>query len=222
MEPMMFTVGITILWTITKGAHGSSLPIVPFAVIGYSSVLLWRNSANRVAKAIEPNLSLLYHRNVRVIDLFAARLILEIAGSTISFVMLSVFFILIGVMDMPNDIFLMIEAWALLAWFAISLGLIIGAISETSEVFDRFWHTITYLLFPFSGAVFMVHWLPKAAQEFVLWLPMVHGVEMLRHGYFGDLIKTYENPSYIALVNLILMLLGLALVKDVGRKVEPE
>lgn len=81
----MFTLGVTALWTLSKATHGSSLPITAFAVTGYSSVLVWRNSASRCALAIEPNQSLLYHRNVRVIDLFLSRVILEIAGATISF-----------------------------------------------------------------------------------------------------------------------------------------
>jgi capsular polysaccharide transport system permease protein len=222
VEPMLFTLGVTALWTATKGTHGSNLPIVAFAVTGYSSVLLWRNGANRCAKAIEPNLSLLYHRNVRVVDLFAARLILEIAGSTISLVVLSLFFIAIGWMRWPADVLMMIFAWLLLAWFAISLGLIVGAVSERSEMFERIWHTITYLMFPLSGAVFMVAWLPKAAQELILWVPMVHGVEMLRHGYFGGTVHTYENPAYLMLVNLLLIFVGLALVRESGRRVEPE
>ena len=222
IEPMIFTLGITGLWTFTKSTHGSTLPIIPFAIIGYSSVLIWRNSANRVAKAIEPNLSLLYHKNVKVLDIYIARLVLEICGATISFASLSAIFIAAGFMKMPSDILTMILAWGLLSWFAISLGLVVGAISEMSEVFDRFWHTATYLIFPFSGSVFMVDWLPKSAQDFVLWLPMVHGVEMLRHGYFGEAVKTYESPHYVMLINTILLLIGLVMVQDVSRKVEPE
>ena len=221
VEPMLFTLGITALWTATSATHGSSLPIVAFALTGYSSVLLWRNGTSRCAKAIEPNLSLLYHRNVRVIDIFAARLLLEIAGGTISLVILSFVFVAVGAIQLPADLLTMILAWGLLAWFAVGLGLVIGAASERSEIFDRIWHTITYLMFPFSGAVFMVDWLPKAAQELVLWIPMVHGVEMLRHGYFGNLVRTYENPTYLVLANLILTLIGVALVRETGRRVEP-
>lgn len=66
-EPMMFTLGVTALWTVTKATHGSTLPITAFAVTGYSTVLLWRNCAGRCSLAIQPNQSLLYHRNVRVI-----------------------------------------------------------------------------------------------------------------------------------------------------------
>lgn len=222
VEPMSFTLGVTALWTLSKSTHGSNLPIVPFAVTGYSTVLMWRNSAGRCSKAIEPNLSLLYHRNVRVIDLFAARLLLEISGATISLIVISLTFIALGWMQVPVDILTMIFAWLLMAWFAVALGLVVGAISERSEMFERIWHTITYLLFPLSGALFMIDWMPKAVQKLLLILPMVHGTEMLRHGYFGNAVKTYEDPTYLMLINLILLLIGLSLARETGRRVEPE
>lgn len=222
LEPMLFTLGVTALWTATKSVHASTLPIVPFAVTGYASVLLWRNSSGRCAKAIEPNLSLLYHRNVRVLDIFFARLILEIAGSSITLIVISLAFIAADWMQWPANLLEMIQAWFLLTWFSIALGLIVGAISERSEVFERFWHTITYLLFPLSGCAFMVDWLPQRAQQLVLLNPIVHATEMLRHGYFGETVRTYENLSYLIVWNLGLLLLGLALIKETGRRVEPE
>jgi capsular polysaccharide transport system permease protein len=164
----------------------------------------------------------MYHRNVKVIDIFISRIILEWVGATASITVLTVFFASIGAMQWPSDPWPVIGGWLLLAWFALALGLIVGAISERSETFERMWHVVTYLLFPLSGAVFMVHWLPKVAQDAVLWLPMVHGVEMLRHGYFGGVIPTYENPAYFASVNLLLTMIGLALVYETGRRVQPE
>ena len=50
--------------------NATSIPIVAFAVTGYSSVLLWRNCANRSVSAIPPNKGLLFHRNVQVIDIY--------------------------------------------------------------------------------------------------------------------------------------------------------
>jgi capsular polysaccharide transport system permease protein len=202
--------------------HGHHIDIISFALTGYSSVLLWRNAVNRCNLAIAPNLSLMYHRNVRVIDIFAARLTLEISGATISLVVLSTVFLAIGWMATPADVLTMIVAWFMLAWFAAGLGLMIGALSERSEVVDRIWHTITYLMFPVSGAVFMVDWLPGAFREVVLWLPMVHGVEMLRHGYYGERVTTHYNIIYFAAINLVLMLIGLILVRQTQQRVEPE
>src|SRR6185436_16405858 len=77
VEPMLFTVGVTALWTLLSLHQTFSLPIVAFAVTGYSTVLLWRNCASRCAWAINPNLGLLHHRNVKVLDLFITRILLE-------------------------------------------------------------------------------------------------------------------------------------------------
>jgi capsular polysaccharide transport system permease protein len=222
IEPMLFTLGVAALWYATRMHVVSDIPIIAFAITGYSSVLLWRNAANRCSKAIEPNLSLMYHRNVKVIDIFLARVLLEIVGATASFALLTVFFATMGTMKWPQDIGYVLTGWLMLCWFAIALGFIVGSLSERSEAFERTWQIVTYLLFPLSGAVFMVHWLPKAGQDAILWLPMVHGVESIRHGYFGKVIPTYENVSYFAAVNLMFTLIGLALVRKTGRLVQPE
>src|SRR5450755_2903400 len=65
-EPMLFTLGVTTLWSLAGLAHkGSGIPIVAFAVTGYSSVLMWRNSASHCTHAIEGNRPLLFHRSVQ-------------------------------------------------------------------------------------------------------------------------------------------------------------
>jgi len=222
VEPMMFTLGVTALWTATKATHGSNLPIVAFAVTGYSSVLLWRNMPGRCANAIAPNLSLMYHRHVKVIDIFASRILLEVAGTSTSFTTLMIFFVLIGWMKAPEDIVKVMFGWFMLAWFGAALALLIGALSERSEIIEKVWHPMSYLLFPLSGAVFMVDWLPTAAQKFVLMLPMVHGVEILREGYFGSAVRAHYDLAYMVIVCMCMTLLGLAQVRDISRKVMPE
>lgn len=222
VEPMLFTLGVTALWTFAKAAHGSSLPIVAFAVTGYSSVLLWRNMPGRCSNAIEPNLSLMYHRHVKVIDLFAARILLEIAGTTTSFVTLTLLFISIDWMKPPENILKIMLGWFMLAWFGAALALLIGALAARTELVEKIWHPVAYLLFPLSGAIFMVDWLPKTAQKLVLLLPMVHGVEILREGYFGSMVHAHYDLAYMAACCLGLTLLGFAQERVVSRQVMPE
>jgi capsular polysaccharide transport system permease protein len=218
-EPMIFTLGIATLWAAAGMNHGSSIPIVAFAITGYSSVLMWRNAVGRCTSGIQSNLNLLYHRNVRVIDVFITRIVLEMAGATASFVVLVLLFTGLEWIELPNDPLLVVAGWLLLAWFGTALALTIGAATAFSELVERLWHPAAYLLFPLSGAAFMVDWLPAAAQPVVLMLPMVHGVELLREGYFGHVVRTHYDVGYMAGINLVLTVLGLLLVRAAGRRV---
>ncbi len=82
VEPMIFTLGVATIWSLFKAVHGSTLPIIAFAITGYSSILLWRNMAFRTIGAVMPNGSLLYHRNIKVFDIYLSRLLLEVVGAT--------------------------------------------------------------------------------------------------------------------------------------------
>ncbi|MCG8430352.1 MAG: ABC transporter permease [Candidatus Omnitrophica bacterium] len=225
VEPMVFTVGVTALWSILKANsfHGLDIPITAFAVTGYSSVLMWRNTVSYVSHSLTPNLSLLHHRNVRVIDVYFSRILLEITGVTISFVFLSLFFTIVGWMRLPEDMFKVIVGWFMLAWFGSSLSLVVGTLSERSELVEKIWHPLSYLLFPLSGAAFMVDWLPPAAQKIILLLPMVHGLELLREGFFGvNVVRTYYDIPYMAFVCLCLTFAGLAMIRDVVKNIGQE
>jgi len=218
-EPMIFTLGVAAFWAASGANHGSNLPIVAFAITGYSSVLMWRNSVGRCIGGIEQNASLLYHRNVRVMDVLATRILLEMAGATASFLVLTVAFFSIEWIQPPVDSLRVVAGWFMLAWFGAALALSVGAAAAFSHLVERIWHPISYLLFPLSGAAFMVDWLPPAGRDFVLMLPMVHAVELIREGYFGDVVRTHYDMGYMVGCNLALTLSGLFLMHAAARRV---
>ncbi len=222
LEPMIFTAGVAAVWSVTRNFHTSNLSIIAFAVTGYSAVLLWRNCASRCCMAIPPNVGLLYHRNVRVLDLFLTRILLEIAAATASFATLSVLFTALGLMERPKDMELLLSGWLLLSWFSCSLGLVLGPLTTYAEVIERLWHTLTYLILPFSGSLFLVEWLPPSVQQYALYSPMVSGVEMLRGGYYGSAVHAHYDAAYLAICSATLTLIGLCLIPVAVRRVEME
>lgn len=221
VEPMLFTLGVTTLWYIAGANHGSSLPIVAFALTGYSSVLLWRNMPGRCVAAIEPNQSLLYHRQVKLIDVYVARILLEGAGGTLSFMILSIGYIALEWITPPEDILLVVSGWLMLAWFGGALALLIGTVAFFSETVEKLWHPISYILLPLSGAGYLVSALPPEAQKWALYLPMVHGIEMLREGYFGSKVDSIYDASYMAGVTFVMTFIGLLVLRLVSRRVIP-
>jgi capsular polysaccharide transport system permease protein len=213
VEPALFTIGVAALWSLANLQKVSAIPIIAFAITGYSGVLLWRNTATQGLHAIKANTNLLFHRNVRLLDVFMARTALEVAGATASLVLLASVCTALGLIAAPQDPLTAVFAWVLLAWFAFGLALVLGSASAFTDLMSRIWTPLSYLLFPVSGAAFMVEWLPPAGRELVLWLPMVHATEMLREGYFGSVVRTHHDVGYLCTVNLLLTAFGLLLLR---------
>jgi ABC-type polysaccharide/polyol phosphate export permease len=218
VEPMLFTLGVTALWAFAGMGHGSNLPITAFALTGYSTILLWRNMPARCVAAINANIALMYHRNVRVMDIFLSRLALEAIGATMSFFLLAVLFIMLGLMDPPEDILALAQAWLMTAFFGVSLAMFLGALAEKSEIVEKLWHPAAYLLFPLSGAAFIVDVAPPAFRDIILWVPMVHCTEMIREAYFGSKIVAHYSSSYLLTVSMILLVIGLAAERRISRE----
>ncbi len=219
LEHMMFSVGITILWSFTSMSKGI-IPAAGFALTGYSTIVLWRNTVGRLANTSSANQGLLYHSQIKVLDLIISRAFLESVGVSISLILLSFAFTAIGLMNLPVDPLKTVFAWLLLNWFVMGVGMMAAYAGETSEVFDRVWHVIMYLTLPFTGAFGMVSWLPTAVQEILLWSPMVHAVEMLREGYFGGGVNATYSVFYLMICNLVLTLVGLVLIRKIRRNLE--
>ena len=221
VEPLLVTLSILAMWTFS-GAHSvSKLNIVAFMLTGYPMTMMWRDAANRCLNAIGSNISLLYHRNVRVLDVFISRILLELAGNTIAFIGLMLVFIFMGIIPMPANTLYMLYAWLLIAWFGGALGLVVGVGAERIEVFGQLWKAFSMVLMPISGTFVFIDSLPFAVQKILLWMPMVHGTEMLRHGYFGTLVRTHENPWFLIVVNVVMTFIGLIMVQKYSRGVEP-
>ena len=222
VEPLLMTLIMVLMWKFFKVNNISTLNIVAFTITGYPMMMMWRNASNRAIGSISANMSLLYHRNVRVLDTIFARMLLEIAGATIAQIAIMSVLIAVRWIEMPADIFYMLLAWLLMAMFAIGLGLIICSVAFHFEPFGKVWGTISFVMMPLSGVFFFVHNLPQQLQHYVLMLPMVHGTEMFRAGYFGNSVTTYGTPWFILLCNLVLLLLGLAMVTKFSKGVEPQ
>ncbi len=214
----MFTLGVSVLWTVAGLHQISDLPIVAFALTGYSTVLLWRNMPSRCIGAVTPNSSLMYHRNVRVIDIYLSRLALETIGATMSLVILSVAFVGFELIRPPENVLLVAWGWFLTAWFGSALAILFGAWSENTEVIEKVWHPMSYFLFPLSGAAFLVDALPPQFRDAMLWLPMVHCTEIIRDGFFGSKFTAHYDSGYLIMVNLALLALALSLERKVSRE----
>ena len=118
--------------------HGLDIPIVAFAL--HKALFVDDDVAklpNRCIGALKSNKPLLYHRRVRIIDVYMARIILEIIGVFDQLRRSRTRVLRDGLAVPPEDASQVVEGWALLGWFGAGLALTIGAFSERHEIVGK-------------------------------------------------------------------------------------
>jgi ABC-2 type transport system permease protein/capsular polysaccharide transport system permease protein len=163
----------------------------------------------------------MYHRNIKVGDIYVARLLIEFGGATISFAVLTLVFMSVEWITPPQDFLQVLAGWLLIAWFGSAVAVALGALSHLSELVDKLWHPFSYLLFPLSGSAFIVDTLPQFAQNIVLWIPTVHGIELVREGFFGSRARAIYDLGYLISFNMVVTLIALIALRYVSRRVVP-
>ncbi|MBA3576595.1 MAG: ABC transporter permease [Sphingomonas sp.] len=223
VEPMLF-VGVMVALRLALKQQGFSLniPIVAFALTGWTSMLLWRNMASRCIGAHRANLALLHHKPVTIFDVYISRVILEFLAYTTAFVALSIGSYAMGWVPAPEDVLQVFWGWLLFGWFGIGLAWTIGGLSEKSDIVEPLWRPISFILMICSGVFFLADTLPPYVREILLWLPMLNMLEYLREGWFGSLFRAHYDLFYVVSVNLLLTFSGLSLVRQVGTDLAEE
>ncbi|MDD2465383.1 MAG: ABC transporter permease [Desulfobulbus sp.] len=217
LAPMLFMV-LLLSTRASGGGNIHGLSIIAFFITGYCAAFMLRKIASRGINAVEPNRSLMYHRNVRILDIYTARLLLEMAGESMAFFFLMLVSIFMSLIPMPDDTLKMLLAWGLLAWFGSALAIILGSLNEMYQFVEKFWQPTSILLFVLSGAFFMVDWFPEPTRSYLLYLPWIHSMELLREGYFGSAITPHYDLGYSTIWNLGLTLFGLLLMRSAANR----
>ena len=221
-EPLVFCIGVIILWSLTKPAYEHGVRLAPFIMTGYMSLLLFRHQIALSLGALQANIGLMHHRQIAVLHLFLARNLLEILGATGAFIVVYAAMIALRQASLPHDWLLLYSGWLLLAWMAMGFALILAGLALRFEVMERVVPVLSYILIPVSGVFFMVAWLPPAYRELYLLVPFPHPVEMIRAAVFGEFTPTYYDASYALAWAAVFNILGMALIYGARDRVDVE
>lgn len=222
VEPLLFAVLVGLLWRAMKGPLEYGVDIITFVVSGYIPLVLFRSSVSRAVSSFTANGSLMYHRQIKILDLILVRFFIELVGHMMAYLFIALVLSSFGLFPIPYDIGFLMLGWAYYSLFTFAVTLIVAPLSEMSETIEKVIPVTTYLMVPFSGAFYLAGSLYPAATSAVLYSPPVHGMEMMRYGIFGPSIDPQFDYFYPLAFSLPCIALGLLLCRIVRKRLVVE
>jgi len=217
VEPLLFASLVGILWRFMKGPEMHGVSVVAFVASGYIPLTLFRNSVFRSIRVFSVNGSLMYHRQIKVVDFILVRFLIEMIGAMMAFLCIGVLLVLLGLSPVPADFGALIAGWCFFCLFSFSLCLVLAPLSEVSDTLEKILPVTTYVMIPFSGVFNMTSWLTPQAQKVMYYSPFVHSMEMIRYGIFGDRVEAQFDVFVPFAASIIVLLVGLVLCRRVRR-----
>lgn len=218
-EPMILASVITIVHQNQPSHSNDTGSLAAYAVIGYGYFIIFRNTFNQAAGAIESNQPLLYHRMVTIFDIVVARALMDVMACFAVIIVLLTICILAGLATFPARPIYLITAALLMGWFTLGLTLIASCLTYRNELWERQVHVLSYLSIPISGAWFSMAALPPAFQNVLQWFPMPLIFEQARYGEFETSSGEFVSPAYVVAWCAALTFAGLLFTRRIRAKV---
>lgn len=190
-----------------------------FVGMGILPFVMMRNVTLRGIDAISANQALLTYRQIKPFDLVFARALLE----TLLYLLVGA--LLVGVcagfgidVSMASPL-TVLTGCVLLAGFGFGLALTTVALAHVLPEVARIVRMAFGPLYLLSATMYPAALVPPVARPLFFLNPLVHGVEMVRAGYFGSYrAPDRVSPAYLALWTLTLLAVGLLLHVRFGRR----
>jgi capsular polysaccharide transport system permease protein len=221
-EPLLFAGLVGLVWRFMKGPEEHGVSVVAFVATGYIPLTLFRHALGRSVRVFSVNGSLLYHRQIKILDFLLVRFAIEVIGAMMAYLFIALVLGAFGEFPLPADLGIFLLGWFFYSWLTLALVMVLAPLSEKSDMLEKLVPVVTYIMIPFSGSFTMLAWLTDSAKAALWWSPFIHPMEMMRRGVFGARIDAQWDISVPLTACLALTLFGLVMCRRIRRELVVE
>ena len=187
---------------------GDSLPL--FLATGLLPYRTCVGLTHRMLTAISSNGALFAFPIVKPLDAIFARSLLETATAFCAcFIVLAGIWAL-GFGSLPTKPLEVAAAFCAMALLGTGIGTINAIVSRFSPSWDTLFSLFQRPLFFISGIFYLPEAVPQPILGWLLWNPLLHGIEWFRAGYYTDYGLHTLDRGYLLTWGVVTLLIGLA------------
>jgi len=204
LEPML-TIGVMVLiFGTIRERVAPGIDFVVFLVNGIIPFFMFRTGITQSMGAVQANKGLFSYKPVKPIDAVIARNFLELILKFIAYIGFSATLIWFGYHMSFESIPQIIGYWLLLFVFMFACSLVFMVIADFSKEIQKILSVVFLLLYLLSGIIYSIHIIPPQYREYLLWNPLIHIFENMRHA----VSPTYALVPGISLTYFMEWLIG--------------
>ena len=183
-----------------------------FIMIGLLAFFMVRNTTLRGMAAINANASLFAYRQVLPVDTVLVRAALEAFVALVCALVVLAGAGLAGYQVIPHDPVMVLAALTGLWLNGLGLALVFSVAGELVPELGKLLRMLFHPLYFVSGVMIPAMVVPQPYRDWLFVNPLLHGLELLRHGFFPQFQMASEaSLFYLYGFALIAIMLGLAL-----------
>lgn len=219
LEPALHTGVVYFLWSMRGNNNLDGMPLLMFLITGFVPFFLFSQTYMRVANSIQGNKGLLEHRNVILLDAVIARSILELLTKIFVLGVYMTGLALYGYeFGLPAP--LELAAGLLLLWGSgLSLGLLVQSFTTIMRSLHHIMTAVMRVLYLSSGVLFPLSILPPGAQEYALYNPLAHLIQVTRSSFVSTSPIDGANLVYPGGICLGMLAAGLLCLSAMHRRI---
>lgn len=183
LEPVAHIVFLMFIFALIRMHVVGGVDTAVWLMVGMLAFFMFKRTATQAQNAVDANQALFAYRQVKPVDTVLVRAALEgflmVLVATILFGGAGLF----GIGIVPADPLAVLEAFFGLWLLGLGLGLMASVAIELVPELGKFLDLTMTPLYFFSGVVFPIASVPLPYRDWLLFNPVVHGLEAARLGF---------------------------------------
>ena len=201
-------------------ANATNFDYAVFMASGFTTFNMFKHILSKTTGAFTANKGLFVYKQVKPIDTIIARVLIEFFLTTL---IVNIFLFIGFIFDydntIPKNILMVGLGYLWIVIFSFAIGLVVAIGNTFFMSIGKFIGIISFTLLIFSAIFYPIISLPSAAQDILLYNPLVHFMEMI-HGFWLDELDTqFVDYLYMLEWTLIPLFIGIWLYYRLEKRI---
>lgn len=210
LEPICHLLIFSVLFAMLRARTVSGVEYPVFVLVGMAPFLLFRNTALRLMDSLRENRSLFGYKQIKPLDTYVARVIVETCIATTVYAILVFAFAWYGFDMSIHSPLQWVATLALGLLFAFGLGMLLALLTHALPSLKIVIRMAFFPLYFISGVLIPASYLPPAMMPVLLLNPFLHILELIRAEVLPHYVPVDGvSVTYVISVTMVLLFLSL-------------